>query len=76
MRLFAALAAMLLLAVPAQARYSHYYRSADGSIVHGPTRGNHSYGLVTAHCRDGSRSFSHQHRGTCSHHGGVSDWGG
>ncbi|MFI4919394.1 MAG: DUF3761 domain-containing protein, partial [Legionellales bacterium] len=24
--------------------------------------------------RDGTWSFSQQHRGTCSHHGGVASW--
>lgn len=28
----------------------------------------------TARCRDGSYSYSHHHRGTCSHHGGVAVW--
>ena len=29
---------------------------------------------ATARCRDGSYSFSQSRRGTCSHHGGVSEW--
>jgi len=29
---------------------------------------------ATAQCRDGSYSFSASRRGTCSHHGGVSQW--
>jgi len=29
---------------------------------------------ATAHCRDGSYSFSQSRRGTCSHHGGVAKW--
>ena len=69
------LAALLLLTAPAEARRSHYYRSVDGSMVHGPTRGNQNYGPVTARCGDGTRSFSHHHQGTCSHHGGVAAWG-
>jgi ssDNA-binding Zn-finger/Zn-ribbon topoisomerase 1 len=28
----------------------------------------------TAHCRDGTYSYSANHRGTCSHHGGVAVW--
>ena len=28
----------------------------------------------TAVCRDGSKSYSQHHRGTCSHHGGVAYW--
>ena len=75
-RLLPAFAALLLLSTPAGAyeRGSRYYRSVDGSLVHGPTRGNRDYGPVTARCSDGSRSFSHHHQGTCSHHGGVARW--
>jgi hypothetical protein len=29
---------------------------------------------ATAHCRDGTYSFSQTRRGTCSRHGGVSKW--
>lgn len=29
---------------------------------------------ATAQCRDGTYSFSAHRRGTCSHHGGVSQW--
>lgn len=29
---------------------------------------------ATAECRDGSLSYSANHRGTCSHHGGVAVW--
>ena len=29
---------------------------------------------ATAICGDGSCSYSQNHRGTCSHHGGVSEW--
>ncbi len=72
------IAVLMLAAVsPAQA-YRHssgwYYRSTDGSMIHRPTHGNIDYGRVTAVCADGNRSFSHHHRGTCSHHGGVVSW--
>lgn len=51
-----------------------YYRSSDGSMVHRPTRSAGNYGHVTAICGDGTHSYSHHHQGTCSHHGGVSEW--
>ncbi|MDQ2741592.1 MAG: DUF3761 domain-containing protein [Chloroflexota bacterium] len=74
----AALAALILLTASPADAYRHgskeYYRSTDGSMVHRPTRGNVDYGRVTAVCGDGSRSFSHHHQGTCSHHGGVANW--
>lgn len=73
-----AFAALLLLApYPANAFHRGgpaYYRSTDGQMVHRPTRGATDFGRVTATCRDGSRSFSHHHQGTCSHHGGVGAW--
>ncbi len=80
MRVLTALAVSVLLSAMAPAyawRHSgDYYRSTDGSMVHRPTRGNVNYGRVTALCGDGSRSFSHHHQGTCSHHGGVNQWEG
>jgi uncharacterized protein YraI len=39
-------------------------RSADGRPPPG----------ASAHCRDGTYSFSQSRRGTCSHHGGVAEW--
>jgi len=52
-----------------------YYRSTDGSEVHSPTRHPSSrYGRETAICEDGTHSYSHHHRGACSHHGGVQEW--
>jgi Protein of unknown function (DUF3761) len=72
------LALGLLVANPAfafQDDTQQYYQSTDGSMVHRPTKhpSNH-YGSETAVCRDGSHSYSHHHRGTCSHHGGVREW--
>jgi len=29
---------------------------------------------ATAKCRDGTLSFAANHRGACSHHGGVAQW--
>jgi hypothetical protein len=29
---------------------------------------------ATARCKDGTFSFAKQHRGACSHHGGVAEW--
>jgi hypothetical protein len=31
-------------------------------------------GQPTARCRDGTMSYSAQHSGSCSHHGGVAKW--
>src|SRR5689334_5614147 len=53
----------------------HYTNSA-GHEVHSPaydTDGDIPAG-ATARCGDGTYSFSESHRGTCSHHGGVSEW--
>ncbi|MGH1571424.1 DUF3761 domain-containing protein [Methylobacterium sp. P31] len=58
-------------------RHGHY-RSRDGSEVHQPARtldGAKPNG-ASAKCHDGTWSFSHSHRGTCSRHGGVAPWEG
>ena len=52
-----------------------WYTSSEGGHVHGPTtETNPAYGRVSAYCRDGTHSYSHHHRGTCSRHGGVGRW--
>ncbi len=53
-----------------------YYRNGDGVCVHRPVKvqGSAVPQGATAHCRDGSYSFSQHHRGVCSHHGGVANW--
>lgn len=53
-----------------------YYINKDGKLVHSPakSRTGHPPAGATAQCRDGTYSFSLHHRGTCSHHGGVSHW--
>ncbi|KWF20315.1 DUF3761 domain-containing protein [Burkholderia pseudomultivorans] len=52
------------------------YRNRDGDTVHAPARSRS--GRVpegaSAHCRDGTYSFSRHRRGTCSGHGGVAAW--
>jgi hypothetical protein len=78
MRLLSVLATTLSLLIPgatfAQSN-QQYYRSVDGSEVHSPTTHESShYGRETAICEDGTHSYSHHHRGTCSHHGGVEEW--
>ncbi len=59
---------------PGPSPYGEYYRSVDGTLVHRPTMDAGIFGRVTAICADGSRSYSHHHQGTCSHHGGVIEW--
>lgn len=52
------------------------YTNVSGRRVHSPSRtfsGRVPAG-ASATCGDGSYSFSEHHRGTCSHHGGVSRW--
>lgn len=85
--LLAAIAAAALLGAGADARshrhsyYSHsasgssdYYTATSGHQVHRPVRAAHAPAGASAHCADGSYSFSESRRGTCSHHGGVADW--
>lgn len=55
--------------------HGHYVNKA-GQEVHAPAKsvdGKVPDG-ASAKCRDGSYSFSKNHRGTCSHHGGVGIW--
>ena len=47
-------------------RRSHSYRRKVRSYNPG--------GGATALCNDGTYSYSANHRGTCSHHGGVAEW--
>ena len=79
-----ALVAALAFVTPATARPHHayvaggygddYYTNVSGHRVHRPVKAGHKPEGASAHCRDGSWSFSEHHRGTCSHHGGVSEW--
>src|SRR3954454_9764235 len=53
-----------------------HYTNSSGNTVHAP-----AYDLdndvptgASAKCGDGTYSFSQHHSGTCSHHGGVSEW--
>lgn len=52
------------------------YSNINGNTIQSPaytSNGDIPAG-ATAQCRDGSYSFSLNHRGSCSHHGGVSKW--
>ena len=50
------------------------YTNSQGHQVHRPMHANRVPTGATAKCRDGTYSFSENHRGTCSHHGGVAVW--
>ena len=65
--------------IPEASRLSHadhgwYYTNVSGHSVHRPVQSVGRPPGATAHCRDGSWSFSEHHRGTCSHHGGVAEF--
>ena len=55
---------------------NNYYTNVSGNTVHSPAYS--STGAIpsgaTAECGDGTYSFSQHRSGTCSHHGGVSQW--
>lgn len=51
-----------------------YYTNVNGHSVHRPAHANSGPSGATAKCYDGTWSFSENHRGTCSHHGGVQQW--
>ena len=83
MRIAALLAAVLLVSASDQSfarghsysyhrdSSSHYYTNVSGHRVHRPVYSGTRPAGATAHCADGSWSFSEHARGTCSHHGGV-----
>ena len=48
-----------------------HYKNSQGEEVQSPTYYNSAPDGATAECNDGTYSFSRNHRGTCSHHGGV-----
>lgn len=51
-----------------------YYRNSQVQEIQSPTYYNSPPNRATAECYDGTYSFSANHRGTCSHHGGVKRW--
>jgi hypothetical protein len=63
-------------ATPAPAALSndHHYVNSSGNVVHSPAKSSLVPQGASAQCRDGSYSFSQHHQGTCSRHGGVSQW--
>lgn len=52
------------------------YINKEGNTVHSPAYSDNGQApdSATAQCGDGTYSFSQNHSGTCSHHGGVSVW--
>jgi len=68
------LLALLLLVAPAFGCPRGYYKNSEGRCVQRPVKSKSAPAGATARCRDGSYSFSRNHRGTCSHHGGVAQW--
>ena len=50
------------------------YTNVDGQQIQRPVMSDTAPAGASAHCRDGSYSFSTHRRGTCSHHGGVGEW--
>ena len=74
------------LATPATASYNNQdsnnlsntntYTNTYGNTVHSPaySTDNSIPTGASAQCNDGTYSFSQSRRGTCSHHGGVSQW--
>lgn len=51
-----------------------YYTNTYGNSVHSPAYAPSIPAGASAQCNDGTYSFSQSRRGTCSHHGGVSEW--
>lgn len=55
-------------------RHHRTYTNKSGQQVKSPERSATVPVGATAKCADGTYSFSKHRRGTCSHHGGVSQW--
>lgn len=53
---------------------NNYYMNTNGNEVHSPAYSNTVPADATAQCKDGTYSFSQHRSGTCSGHGGVSQW--
>ncbi|HSW88828.1 MAG TPA: DUF3761 domain-containing protein [Candidatus Saccharimonadales bacterium] len=55
---------------------NNYYTNSSGNTVHSPaySNGGSVPAGATAQCKDGIYSFSQHRSGTCSGHGGVSQW--
>ncbi|MGH3780713.1 MAG: DUF3761 domain-containing protein [Pseudonocardiaceae bacterium] len=51
-----------------------YYRNSAGTCVHRPQQAAAAPAGVTARCSDGEHSFSQHRQGSCSGHGGVTQW--
>ena len=50
------------------------YTNVDGNTIPDPVSAAAPPAGATAHCNDGTYSFSQHHSGTCSGHGGVAQW--
>jgi hypothetical protein len=59
---------------PSELSNDNHYTNSDGDSVHSPAYSNTVPAGATAQCSDGTYSFSQHRQGTCSHHGGVSEW--
>jgi hypothetical protein len=52
----------------------NYYENVNGETIHSPVYSDQVPSGATAICGDETYSFSQSRRGTCSHHGGVTQW--
>ena len=51
-----------------------YYLNSSGNCVHRPEQAPAAPAGATAQCADATYSFSQHRQGTCSGHGGVTQW--
>jgi len=78
MRRITALALLVVFASSGTSAREHsgtYYTDGEGRRVDRPMQAKDAQAGASAHCADGTYSFSENSRGSCSpHHSGVSAW--
>ncbi|WP_245717419.1 DUF3761 domain-containing protein [Nocardia jejuensis] len=60
--------------LPTAACGSGQYQNTAGDCVNRPQQAPSAPAGASARCKDGTYSSSKTRSGTCSHHGGVSEW--
>jgi len=68
------LVGLIVLAPSITFAATNFYTNVYGVKVHVPIKAEEVPKGASAKCKDSTYSFSRNHRGTCSGHGGVKTW--